>query len=136
MIFKKGGTVLCICSNPIVLSEQWYLKSIRNFVERKLAIGKCAKCGEYALVLSEKRNEDGKTFVQYINGIEALKVAKRETKRVLNRTFINNDTNVIGWVYGVNVEIKNKKGKIVQIRQYASDFSNNKTLAKKIYVKE
>ena len=45
------------------------------------------------------------------------------------------DTNSLyGWIYGVNTEIRNKSGKVTQIRQYASDYYGNKNIQKKILV--
>lgn len=95
--------------------------------------GKCPLCDEYVAVISEKRIADGIVFIDEYKGIEAVKAVFREKKRVVSSLPNIQSDNLFGWIYGVNIEIKNKKGKIVQLRQYASDFANNKTLVKRIY---
>ena len=112
-----------------------FLKDIKNFTARKMYIAKCPVCKEYLAVICEKRIEDGKVFIDEYKGIEALKNIYREKKRVVSVLPDVQANNLFGWVYGINKEIKNKKGKIVQIRQYASDFAANKKLVKRIYTK-
>lgn len=112
-----------------------FLQDIKNFTARKLFIAQCPVCRDYIAVLTEKRTTDNKVFVDEFRGIEAVKTIYREKKRAVSVLPDIQSDNLFGWIYGVNVEIKNKKGKIVQIRQYASDFANNKTLVKRIYTK-
>lgn len=76
--------------------------------------------------------DNGKTYYNLYNGIEAVKIIYREKKKKL-AVFPNIKTHCLyGWVYGVNVEIKNKNGCTTQIRQYAKNFDGIKQLVKKI----
>ena len=105
-----------------------FLRDIKGFVGRKLFI-----LEEDRAVLIETRIDDKKTFVNELSGIEAVKTIYREKKRVV-KVFPKIDESCLdGWVYGVNVQIKNKKGQVSQIRQYASNFNGKKKLVKKIY---
>ena len=76
-------------------------------------------------MLVETRKTDNKPFYDRYHDIEAVKVIKREKKRIKNKV-VEADTKFFKWVYGKNVEIKNKNGKTVQIRQYACDYRTNK----------
>lgn len=111
------------------------LNDIKGFTARKLYKAKCPKCKEYVVTLIEKRISDNKVFVnENITGIEAVKVLYREKKRIsATLPNIQSDT-LYGWVYGHNVEIKNKNKQVTQIRQYSKDFSGNKNLTKKVYL--
>ena len=120
------------CNNQIKSGELCFLKDIKGFTARKIFITKCVNCKEIIVILTEKRITDNKVFINFIKGIEAIKTIYRERKRIV-QTFPDIKINSLyGWVYGHNVQIKNKKGEVTQIRQYASDFSGNKSLVKKI----
>lgn len=126
MLIKYGNQLI----QPF---EIWYLKDIKNFCYRTLLLGK-TKNFIPVVTLVEIRKSDNVPFVDNLSGDKALAVIKREKKRIdftLNDLKKNNHSN--SWIYGVNVQIKNKSGDVVQIRQYASDFDNNKKLVKKIY---
>ena len=121
--------LLC-CNTKIEVGDLWFLADIKGFTARKIYIGTCKKCKEDVVVLLETRIDDKKVFINQFKGIEAIKTIYREKKRKV-AAFPNIKTNCLyGWVYGVNVEIKNKKGKTTQIRQYASDFKGKKALVK------
>ena len=123
-----------ICCNKIISKfEVWILKDIPNFYSRKLVIANCPKCRKLQLALIEKREKDKKVFVNKIADKNVSKVLLNEKNRLLCRYFDVKDDS-FGWIYGVNKEIKNKNGKITQIRQYASDFNGNKTLIKKVKI--
>ena len=123
------------CCTQISHSEIWVLKDIENFTERKLAYAVCPKCKDAVITLIEKRISDGKIFINAnIKGINAVKTLYREKKRVLAQVPQVKMSDLFGWIYGTNKEIRNKKGEITQIRQYSTDFSNKKRLAKKILV--
>lgn len=127
--------VLPVCCNKKVkIREVWYLKDIKGFTARRLAIGKCPICNDDVVMLIEKRIEDNQVFEDNLNGINAVKTIYREKKRRLITIDNIRDNELYGWIYGVNVEIKNKNQKITQVRQYSSDFSGNKKLAKKIFM--
>lgn len=122
------------CNKQISFGEVWFLQDIKGFTARKLYISKCEYCDEEYALLVEKRIEDNKVFSNKLKGIEAVKTIYREKKRKV-AVFPNiKSDSLFGWIYGVNVEIKNKKGKTTQIRQYSADFNGNKKLVKKMKV--
>lgn len=125
--------VLCNCSNKIFINEEWILDDIKDFTERKIAVGKCSNCGKYHAYLSEKRINDGKIFTKKIENRFVKCVLSRETKRVIQRNYIDDTFSLNGWIYGINTEIKNNSGRITQTRQYSSDFKGNKKLVRKNY---
>ena len=106
-----------------------FLADIKGFTARKIY-----KFLDDKIIISEKRISDNKVFFNNLTGIEAVKTLYREKKRIISVIPDVTYDNLYGWVYGVNKEIKNKRGKIVQIRQYASDFSGKKKLIKKTFI--
>lgn len=125
--------IICSCNHKTKITEEWILKDIKDFTERKLAVGKCRHCNNYNALLSEKRIVDGKVFIEKISNKLVKRVLVREAKRILKRSYINDNCSLNGWVYGINVQIKNKKGVVTQIRQYSADFKGNKSLVRKYY---
>lgn len=122
--------LLKCCNNEIQSGELWILEDFKRYTKRKLYIGKCSVCGDDVALMIMTSTENNKTYHNLYNGIEAVKVIYREKKRKLV-TFsdIKND-NLYGWIYGVNVQIKDKSGNVTQIRQYSSDFKGNRKLVK------
>lgn len=121
---------LSCCNKIIDVGELWFLSDFKGFTKRKLFIGKCEICGDDAALQIMTNVSTGKTYFNLYNGIEAVKTIYRERKRKV-AAFPNIKSNgLYGWVFGVNVEIKNKKGDVTRIRQYSSDFKHNKTLVK------
>lgn len=114
--------------------DVWILKDLKDFTARKLYKGICPFCKEEVVTLIEKRISDGKIFVNSnIKGPQAAKLLYREKKRALTTIPNIKETSLQGWVYGKNVQIKNKKGQVVQIRQYACNYeSGRKELVKSI----
>ena len=138
---KKGRIIVSFyedfscCNRKIKAGDCWFLKDIKNFTARKIFISKCSNCREVIAILTEKRISDNKIFINFTKGIEAVKTIYRERKRAIQIFPDIKINSLYGWVYGHNVQIKNKKGEITQIRQYASDFKGNKFLTKKIICK-
>ncbi len=136
---ETGVTVSCrslvCCNKKVKNAELWILKDIKGFEARKMFVGFCTECKNKVVTLVETRIEDKKTFVDNLVGIEAVKTIFREKKRKIE-TFSNMEVSKInGWIYGKNVEIKNRKGETTKIRQYATDYSTNKkNLVKAIFV--
>lgn len=129
--------LICNCKTVINKVDVWFLKDIKNFEARKLIIGLCSKCHRPVVTLIEKRISDGQVFQdENITGNDAVKIINRESKRALCRYFKVDTNSLCGWVYGVNTEIKNKKGDVTQIRQYSSDFYGKKKIIKKQIVKK
>lgn len=118
------------CGKKISTGELWFLSSCAKFIKRKLYIAVCPVCNEEAAILVETRAEDGAVFVQHFSGVEAVKTIYRERKRKLSVILNVHSKSLNGWVYGKNIEIKNKKGEVIKIRQYASDFQGNQALVK------
>ena len=126
--------LFCCKKFPISQFDLWLLGDIKGFTARKLLHGICPICKRSVVTLIQKRTSDGKIFkTENIKGLSAIKTNYRERKR-LKLKFANiNNTNMFGYVYGENKEIRNKKNEVTQIRQYRCDFkSNSKNLCKVI----
>lgn len=108
----------------------WFLEDIKGFTERKLYIfsyftGKKEKC---ITVLYEKNKLSGEVFQQKDVGQKALDTISREQVRKL---YTSDDIKIqkgkpFGWVYGENIEIHDKKGNVIAIKQNACDFYGQK----------
>lgn len=124
---EEGSSMqLRCCNNNITCGDVWFLKDIKDFTARKIFIGHCSICDSDVAILLETRIEDKKTFINKLKGIEAVKTIYREKKRkVAVMPNIKTDC-LFSWVYGVNKEIKNKQGKVTQVRQYACSLNDNK----------
>lgn len=127
--------IICNCGNIINKVEVWILKDIKDFEARKLVIGYCHSCHRPVASIYEKRITDGEVFAkECISGNDAVRLINRETKRMLCKYYKVEVDSLNGWVYGVNKEIRNKKGKVTQVRQYAADFTGTKKIVKKMKV--
>lgn len=121
------------CNTKSNVTEIQELKDIEEFTDRLLIIGQCRCCNKQIAMLVETRISDQKTFIDKFHDKKAIEVINREKKRLKNKT-VESDTKFYKWVYGKNVEIKNKKGQVVQVRQYACDFrSGEKQLTKTLH---
>ena len=110
--------------------EIWYLDNLNQFENRKLQIEK--SLGKMKVELVEIRKSDKKVFKNIIPRKKIRKILEQESKRVQYKIYLNDNITVNGWVYGTNKEIKNKKGEIIQIRQYSTDFHGRKMIVKKV----
>lgn len=125
--------IICSCGRVLDDIELMILKDNKDFTKRKLFSAICKHCLNPVVTLSETRKSDEKVFInENITGKKALQILTNEQKRVLSRIKGVSKNNLYGWVYGVNVQIKNRKGVVTQVRQYASDFRGNKKILKKI----
>lgn len=127
----ENHTLEC-CNEKVRYCDVWILADFKGYTKRKLLIGKCKICGDDVALQIMTNTETGKTYYNLYTGIEAVKTIYREKKRKLAVVPDIKMNNLYGWIYGHNVQIKNKKGEVVQIRQYASDFKGNRVLTKKI----
>ena len=124
---EEGSSMqLQCCNKDVICGDVWFLKDVKGFTARKMFIGHCSVCDNDVAILIETRLEDKKTFINKLNGIEALKTIFREKKRKVAVVPDIKTDSLFGWVYGVNKEIKNKQGKVTQVRQYACSLDNNK----------
>lgn len=123
-------------SNSLKNHRIWILHDVKGFTDRELFMVKCNNCRQTSVTLKEKRISDGKVFINQIDSEKnALKTILRESKRII-REMVDIDFRLLnGWIYGTNVQLKNRKGKVVQIRQYSTTFGGDKQLVKKIMVK-
>jgi len=131
VIVSKNIELIC-CNKKITDGDLWILADFKGYSKRKLLVGKCKVCGDDVALQIMTKLDTNKTYYNLYTGIEAVKTIYREKKRKVT-VIPNIKANCLyGWVYGVNTQIKNKKGVITQVRQYASDFKGNKKLVKKI----
>ncbi len=104
----------------------WYLFSNLQFKERKLFLGKCSKCKQSVILLSEIRKSDGKLFTQLEVGNKAEKVAEIHLGQI---DYTKEDIELkksapYGYVYGrAKKDIKNKRYNI-----YRTDFNKQDEL--------
>lgn len=124
--------IICSCRRVLDDIELMILKDNKDFTKRKIFSAICKHCLNPVITLTETRKSDNKVFVnENITGKRALQILANEQKRVLSRIKSISRDNLYGWVYGVNVQIKNRKGEVTQVRQYASDFNNNRKIVKR-----
>lgn len=128
LFFEK----LVCCSKEIRSAELWILKDFNGFVQRKLLKAVCPLCGDDVCLLIQKSTKNGNTYLNNYTHLEAVKALYREKKRIAAQVPAIATDNLYGWIYGVNVQIRNRKGVVSQLRQYSSDFHGNRTLVKKI----
>lgn len=133
---EEKMSLTCECGNSLNRTEVWILKDTEDFEARKLLVGSCHKCHRPVATLIEKRITDGRVFVnENYTGNSAVKVIKRESKRFLSKYYKVETSQLYGWIYGVNTEIRNRQGEVTQIRQYSSDYYGRKSLSKRINCK-
>lgn len=126
--------LVCNCGKVLDDIELMILDDNKNFTKRKMFSSICKSCLNPVVTLSETRKVDGKVFInENVTGKSALQILTNERRRVLSRIKSIPRADLYGWVYGVNVQIKNRKGQVTQVRQYASDFYGNKKILKKNY---
>lgn len=124
--------VFVCCNEKLKRGNVWLLKDTKDFTARKLYIGRCRKCGDETVLLIEKRISDNKVFINTLSGIEAVKTIYREKKRKIAE-YPHIETNgLYGWIYGQNVQIRNRKGQVIKIRQYAADFGGGRQKVKEL----
>ena len=126
------------CGKKIKKGELWFLQDFNGFIERKLYTSKCPYCGDNVVTITETKidkNGQTTTYTRHsINGIEAVKILYREKKRKLKVQYDIKPNTLYGWIYGINRQYRNKKGDVIKIKQYSSDFSGNKEIVKFIRV--
>ncbi len=131
---KKESTLNCNCGYTVneKFTRVYFLADSKEFKNRKLKVGYCPTCRTSIAILTEKRIADDHVFNDFLKGFKAQKIIKKEKKNVLFITYGQAQKIKDTWTYGVNREIKNRKGEIVEIRQYASNFHGQKELIKTV----
>lgn len=128
----KISCAKCNFKNDVIELQE--LKDLPEFYNRILIIGKCNACFEDIASLIEIRKSDDKVFIDSYYGDNAIKIIAREKRRIKNK--FSSGHNYSSFVYGINKEIRNKKGEVIKIRQYATDYlTSTKTLIKTINTK-
>lgn len=127
--------LICKCKKEIKKASLVILKDLKDFTKRRMYYTYCPVCGIPVVTLMETRISDGKCFIkENIYGKHAFRIFHNEKNRILAQYPLEPIKKLSGWIYGINVEIKNKKGETTQIRQYGADFKSSKRkLVKKIY---
>lgn len=100
----------------------WFLEPNSLFEERELRFGTCPVCNKKTIELRERRKTDQKIFISRSSkNIE--QVIRREQNNIIYRTedLANLPPNPFGWVYGINLELKNG-----QLKRFACDWFGNK----------
>lgn len=120
------------CNSVFSAKDIWFLLDKDNKTKRKLYLANCPICNK-EMVLYSFIDSNGQTFEKYYYSGGAIKIKERLKKEVTS-TMLGFKTKYkmpFGFKYGVNKEIK-KNGKVVGVKQYASDFWGNKILVKKL----
>lgn len=121
------------CNSVFSAQDIWFLLDDFDNKKRKLYLANCPICQKEMVLYSYINSKTGEYFEKYYYSGGAKKIKERFKKDVTS-TMLGFKTKYkmpSGFIYGKNIEIK-KNGKIIEIRQYACDFSNNKILVKKI----
>ena len=127
------------CNKAFDTSDVWFLSDLffsqpkKKYTNRVLYYGACPICNEKIVILTQSYND--KVFTRMFKGDKALDILKKERANVKYTAKDCDRQNIkkAGWDYGVNVQIKNKKGQITQVRQYAKSLTYGaKTLERKI----
>ncbi len=135
---KKGSSAVSFqalrcCNKEVKNGEIWILQDYNGFSQRKIYTGKCLNCTDDVVFLYQKRINDKKEFGTTLTGIEAVKCLYREKKRIVAKIQHIKSAQVHQWIYGTNVEIRDKSGKVIKTRQYSTDFKTGaKVLIKEI----
>lgn len=110
----------------------WFLERTTDFHERKLLLGKTKK-NKTVVSLIEKRIIDSKVFIDTQCGSKAERIIHIERNRILytrQEVLLSKKGKPYGWVYGENLEIRDKKGKVTAIKQQACDYFGQKEVIK------
>ena len=90
----------------------------------------CPQCNKQVAELYETRKADGEVFYKNYSGKKYNFITNKEKKNIDYTLLAINKKqrkNIYGWVYGVNIETKNKDNESV-IKTYKKDFYGNKEL--------
>ena len=120
------------CNSVFSAQDIWFLLDKGSEIKRKLYLANCPICNK-EIVLYSSIDDNGQLIEKYYYSGGAIRIKERLKKEVTS-TMLGFKTKYkmpFGFKYGVNKEIK-KNGKVVGVKQYASDFWGNKILVKKL----
>ena len=120
------------CNSVFSAQDIWFLLDDDNSKNRKLYIATCPICNK-EMVLYSCVNLNNEVYEKYYYSNGARKIKEKFKKDVTSTMlgFKNKYKMPYGFKYGINKEII-KNGKVVGVKQYASDFWGNKILVKKV----
>ena len=120
------------CNSVFKPNDIWFLLDNNEEQNRKMYLANCPICNKEMVLYSSKK-QNGEYFEKYYYSNGARKIKERLKKDVTSTMlgFKNKYKMPFGFKYGINKEIV-KNGKVVGVKQYASDFWGNKILVKKI----
>lgn len=120
------------CNSVFKPVDIWFLLDNNESIKRKVYIANCPICNK-EIALYSYCSINGEYFEKYYYSGGARRIKEQLKKDVTSTMlgFKNKYKSPYGFKYGINKEIK-RNGKVVGIKQYASDFWGNKILVKKI----
>ena len=116
----------------------WFLKDsisvdpLRSFKNRRILFGECPICDKQIVVFEQQRIVDNKLFSTIKSKKELKNLLDKEKNNILYKNSSITRKRNLGWVFGINKEIKDKQGNITQIRQYACSFYGQKEKIKEL----
>lgn len=123
----------CQCGNALKADKYLILKDDERFVDRIIFVSVCPNC-ERLNVVRAQTNVHGLRQKRHEVSAKANRLLKREKPNIIRLQELSNG-GTYGLCYGINTEIRNKKGEVTQIRHYSCDFNNKRRLERKITTK-
>lgn len=122
------------CNRKFKSFEIWFLYDNKDFTKRKLYLATCPVCGACVVRLVETRKYDGEIFKKTYYKKDAENLTQKMIRQV---EYTNADIKKFkkmpfGLCYGENIEIHNKKGEIIEIRQKRCDYFGTKEVILKL----
>lgn len=120
------------CNSVFKPYDIWFLLDLEHEKNRKIYIANCPICNK-EMVLYSSVKSNGEYFEKYYYSNGAKKIKERLKKDITSTMlgFKEKYKMPYGFKFGINKEIR-KNGKVVGVKQFASDFWGNKILVKKI----
>lgn len=114
----------CNFNNPI--KEKWFLED-----DKIILFAKCDLCKKDLAVIIDAKTKN--TISKLFAGVDkVLKLKKNFKKRLIYKDFEVKGLKGTGFIFGLNIEIHDCKGRINKIRQRAKDFFGNQNLVREI----
>ena len=121
------------CCGNFNPKDVYVLTSNSTCSERRMESGFCPHCGAWVVEVC-KKNWDGSWHYEKAKRKKALKLFNTYKGDIIEDMIAgrirHGSQSNMGFRYGYNVEVKNCKGKVTEIRRYAVDFNGTKELLK------